>query len=166
MPITIQFEWTLEEFLEGQQLYNRQLAPALVRLNHRLAIPVGLLLLADGVAGLALGWSIPLCLLFLVFGTYLLFFRLLLAPRKLKKEFAQYPKLQRTMDFEEDKVVVRTSLGNNEIEWGSLGRFAESKRLFLLFAPPGLFWPIPKRVLSAEEVRQFRQLLERKLPGK
>jgi hypothetical protein len=166
MPITIQFEWTLDEFLEGQRVFNRRLAPTLVRMNHLLAIPVGILLLVDAAAGFALGWSKPLCLLFLFFGVYLLSFRLVLGPRKLKAEYARYPSLDRTMTFDEDRICVQTSLGNSQIDWSDVARFVETKNIFVLFAPPGIFWPIPKRVLSPEEIAELRELFRRKLPAK
>lgn len=164
MPIAIQFEWTLAEFLEGQRVFNRRLAPTLVRVNHLLAIPVGILLLVDAVAGFALGWSRPLCLLFLFFGVYLLAFRLVIAPRKLKAEYARYPHLDRTMTFDDDGISIRTSAGSSRVDWAQVARFVETPRIFLLFSPPGIFWPIPKRVLSPEEAAELRDLFRGKIP--
>jgi YcxB-like protein len=168
MPLTITFTPTADEFLKGQRIFNRFLARPLVRFNYRFAIPVGVLLIADGVAGFLLRWNIWLNSLLAVYGAYLILCRTIIGPRRLKKEFAQYPDhgSDRTMEFHDQGILFQTSLSRGEIDWARFTRFVETDQLFVLLAPPRMLYTIPKRVFSLEELSQFRQLLQRKLPGK
>jgi len=167
MPIKIKFILTADEFLACQLVFNRFLARPMARFNFRFAIPIGLLLVVDGIAGFLLRWNIGLNLFLLAFGAYIILCRIIIGPRTIKKEFTQYPDhgSDRTMEFNDEKILVQTSHGKAELDWARLTRFLETDRLFVLFAPPRMLYTIPKRVFSVEETNQFRELLQRKLPA-
>jgi hypothetical protein len=164
----IRFKVTVDEFLGGQRIFNRYLAPPSARFSYRYAVPVGVLLLADAAVGFALRWSTSVCLFLVAFGGYLIAFRTIIGPGRAMKEFAQHPDLaaDREMEFGEDKILVQTSHGKSEIDWGRFTRFVETDTLFVLFAPPRFLYTIPKRVFSSIESAQFSELLRRKLPSK
>ena len=165
MPIKIKFILTADEFLAGQVVFNRFLAPPVARFNYRFAVPVGLLLVADGVAGFLLRWQVGLNLFLLAFGAYLIVCRVIIGPRRVQKEFTQYPDhgTDRTMEFNDEKILVQTSHGKSELDWARFTRFVETDTEFVLFAPPRMLYTIPKRIFSVEETNQFRELLQRKL---
>ena len=167
MPIKIKFILTADEFFAGQVAFNRFLAPPMARFNYRFAVPVGLLLVADGAAGFLLRWHFGLNLLLLALGAYLILCRVIIGPRRVKKEFTQYPDhgSDRTMEFNDEKILVQTSHGKAEFDWARLSRFVEPDRVFVLFAPPRMLYTIPKRIFSVEETNQFRELLQRQLPA-
>jgi hypothetical protein len=167
MPIKIKFTLSADEFLAAQIAFNRFLAPPMARFNYRAAIPVALLLVADGAAGFLLRWNIGLNLFLIAFGAYLILCRVIIGPRKVKKEFTQYPDhdTDRTMEFNDEKILVQTSHGKSELDWTRLSRFIETDGLFVLFAPPRMLYTIPKRIFSIEETNQFREFLQRKLPA-
>jgi hypothetical protein len=167
MPIKIKFILTPDEFFAGQVVFNRFLAPPVARFNYRFAIPVGLLLVADGAAGFLLRWHVGLNLFLLAFGAYLILYRVIIGPRRVKKEFTQYPDhgTDRTMEFNDEKMLVQTSHGKSEIDWARFTRFVETDSLLVLSAPPRMMYTIPKRIFSMEETNQFRELLQRKLPA-
>jgi hypothetical protein len=168
MTLTLKFSSTADDFLEAQRIFNRNWAPAFARLNYRYATPVGILLLADGVAALALRWNLGLCVFLIAFGGYLILFKTVFGPRKIKKEYARYPDLsgERTMEFGEEKILVQTSLAKSEIDWARFSRFAETDQQFVLLAPPRTVFMIPRRALSSDECGQLRGLLRRKLTVK
>ena len=167
MPIKIKFVLTADEFFAGQVVFNRFLAAPMARFNYRFAVPVGLLLFADGAAGFLLRWHVGLNLFLLAFGAYLILCRVIIGPRRVKKEFTQYPDhgTDRSMEFNDEKMLVQTSHGKAELDWTRFTRFVETDRVFVVFAPPRMLYTIPKRIFSAEETNQFRELLQRKLPA-
>jgi hypothetical protein len=168
MLLTLKFRLTADEFLEGQRVFNRLLAPTFARFNYRYGIAVGVLLLAEGVVAFALRWNIGLSVLLVVFGAYLILCRVVLGPRRLKREFAQYRDFARDQiwEFGEEKILVQTSHTKSEVDWARFTRFVETDKIFLLCVPPRFLHIIPKRVFSPSESDQFRKLLRRKLPGK
>lgn len=171
-PLTVKFTLSADEALGGQRMYYRFFASAWQRFNYRYLAAIGVLLLLGGANLIALQWLFRLNLslwlnLFLVFyGAYLILWRTVIWPRKIKKEFAKYP------GFDEDRVVIftdgkisgQTSHSKTEMDWSRYARFVETDNLFVLFAPPRAMSTIPKRVLSAGETDQLRDLLQRKLP--
>jgi hypothetical protein len=167
MPLTLQFTLTTDEFMSGQRVFNRLLAPPMARFNYRYAVSVGVLLMVEGAVSLALRWNSLLSLFVFVFGAYLVLFRTIIGPGRAKKEFTQYPAFfaDRTMEFREDKILVQTAHGKSETDWARFTRFVETDKLFVLFAPPRFLYMIPKRVVSSNDFDRFRAVLRRKLPG-
>ena len=167
MSLTLKFALTADEFLAGQRVFNKSLARTVERLNYRYAIPVGVLLVAEGLLGCVLRWNIGLCVFLLVFGGYLISSVSFFWPRRMKREFAQYPDhlAEKTVEFDEEKIVTQTSHGKSETDWKRFGRYLETDKLFVLFARPRFLFVVPKRVVPPNELDQFQELLRRKLPN-
>lgn len=137
----------------------------MARFNYRYAVPVGVMPLGERAVSFALRWNPALSLVVVGFGAYLILFRTLIGPGRVKQEFAQYPAGDREMEFGEERILVQTSHGKSEFDWTRFTRFVETDKLFVLFAPSRFLYTIPKRVLSPGESSQFSELLRRKLPG-
>lgn len=114
---------------------------------------------------LGLNLSLWLNLFLVVYGAYLILWRTVIWPRKIKKEFSKYPGFDedRVVIFTDDKISGQTSHAKTEMDWSRYARFVETDNLFVLFAAPRAMSTIPKRVLSAGETDQLRALLRRKL---
>ena len=135
---------------------------------YRHAFLIGAVLVAEGIVGFALKWNALPCVLFIAFGLYVMAYVALIGPRRIKKEFAQYPDhaSEKVMEFSEEKILVQTSHGKSEMEWARFSRFIETDKLFVLFAPPRFLITLPKRAIIPNEFDQLHELLKRKLPTK
>jgi len=164
-PLTLNFTLTVDEFLAGQKLFNKFFARPTARFAYRYAIPIGVLLLIEGLLGFAFRWNALLCLLLALWGGCLILSRAIFGPNRIKKEFAQYPDhaAGRNIEFLDEKILVQTSHGKSEMKWERFTRFTETDKLFVLFAPPRFLLTLPKRTFSADQADQLRQLLLRKL---
>ncbi len=167
MPLVVSFTLTVDEFLGGQRLFNQLFARPSARFCYRHAISIGVLLLIEALVCFAFRWSTLLCLLLVLWGVSLILNRTILGPNRVKKEFAQYPDhaTGRDMEFAEERILVQTSHGKSEMNWERFSRFAETDKLFVLFAPPRFLITLPKRAFSANQVEQLREILSRKLPN-
>ena len=58
---------------------------------------------------------------------------------------------------------VASSRADSKYDWSAFLRYAETKSLFLVYQAPRVFNIFPKRAFAAEEVDEFRRLLDRKL---
>jgi YcxB-like protein len=163
--LMVKFTLTANEFLEGQRSFGRSLAPTTSRFWYWFQIPLGILLLAEGIVGFASGGNVGLRLFFIVFGAYLVLDWAFLAPRRVKKEFTRYPDLSgdRMFEFREEKLLVQTSHGKSEMAWSRFSRFAETDSLFVRLAPPRFIYSIPKRVFAPGDCDHLRSLLRLKL---
>jgi hypothetical protein len=168
MPPELKFTETAEEYWGAQRVFNQFFARPFARFMYRYAIPIGLLLLAEGALGFFLGESIGLSIFVVVLGGYVISSVTIFGPRRIKKEFAQYPDRgsERVMTLGEENIFVQTSHGKSEMAWERFSRFVETDKLFVLLAPPRFLLTIPKRVVPATELDQLRELLRRKLPVK
>ncbi|MBZ5599867.1 MAG: YcxB family protein [Acidobacteriia bacterium] len=162
----INYQLTASEFMEGQRVFCRTLTSRMSRFNYRYAVPVGLLLIADGIALLLTQLNLALALVLLVWGLWMIVSRTLLWPLRMKKEYAQYPDFDRSMEFSEQGFTTHTIHGGGELRWSRLTRFVETEKLFVLFAPPRMMYMVPKRALSSGETDQFRELLRQHVPTK
>jgi YcxB-like protein len=168
MSLTVKFTPTVDEFLDGQRVYNRFLATSLVRFNYRFYVPVGVFAVSVAAVCLILRLDVGIAFFLLILGGYLISKPTIFWPRKMKKEFAQYPdhKSDKVMEFSEEQIIVQTSHGKSEIAWERFIRFVETDKLFVLYAPPRFLLTVPKRVVPPTESDQFRDLLRRKLAEK
>ncbi|SRR6266478_761522 len=168
MRLTARFIPTADEFLGGQIAYNRFLERKAARFLYRYAYLIGAVFVTQGIVGFALNWNLVVSLLFAFYGLYTISYAAFLAPRKIKKEFAQYPDRasEKIMEFNEEAVLLQTSHGKSEMHWARFSRFVETEKLFVLLAPPRFLVTIPKRAIAPNESDQLRELLKRKLPNK
>ena len=160
----VDFTLTGDEFLEGQRVFNRQLASKLARFNYRFATPVAVLLILDGVVFLVLA-KVAIGLVLALWGAWTLANRKVLWPRRMRKEYTQYPDMQRSMEFGDGGLAIQTSHGKSELLWSRMTRFVETEKVFVLFAPPRFLYTVPKRVFSVTELHEFRQLVQRNVPA-
>jgi YcxB-like protein len=164
------FEYTLspEEFLEGQRVFCDSLTRGWTRLNYKAMIPVGVLLLAEGAAAIAWKWDKTAQILLPALGAYQLLNRFILWPRKIRREYKQYPDhfASRSVEFDENGVVAKTSHGRGDMVWARFSKFVETDRVFVLLAPSRFLYTLPKRVIPPETMDEFRNLLSRKLAGR
>jgi YcxB-like protein len=159
----VSYKLSQEEFLEGQRAYCSRLASKLVRFSFRFAVPVAVLLLADGIAVFVLHLNSVIALILAVWGVWMLINRTVIWPIRMKKEYAQYPDMERTMEFGDEGMAAQTNFGKSELRWSRLTRFAETDGLFVLFAPPRFLYTVPKRAFAAGELDAFRRLLQQKI---
>ena len=68
-----------------------------------------------------------------------------------------------TIDFEPNLVRTASASTRSEIEWSAIRRFSEDNRTLLLYLAPAKYIAIPKRVCTAEQVRELRALFETKI---
>jgi hypothetical protein len=167
-PLTAKFTLTADEYLEGQRIYCRSFTPTMARLFFRFLVPAGIVLLGAGALGFALRWNTGFSLFVAVFGVYLIFGSAVILPRLIKKEHGQCPDHadERIFEFHTEKILVQTAHVKSETAWTYFTRFAETKKAFVLFAPPRVIYPIPKRAFTPGGADQFRSLLREKFPGK
>jgi hypothetical protein len=141
-PILLRLKFTLtaDEFLGGQRVFNRLLARPIARFNYRYTVPVGLLLLGEGAVSFALRWNPGMSLVVFCFGAYLILFRALIAPSRLKKEFAQYPDLagDREMEFGEEKILVSDVTWEKRDRLDALYSLRRNRQAFCTFRAASL----------------------------
>jgi hypothetical protein len=56
-------------------------------------------------------------------------------------------------------IAARFATGNSQLEWRAFTRYRETNRMFLLFSGSERWTFVPKRVMSSEQVQEFRRLL-------
>ncbi len=168
MSLTAKFTPTVEEFLDGQRIYNKSLAPSHIRFNYRFYIPAGVFAVSVAGVGFVMRSNVGISFFLLILGGYLISVPTIFWPRRMKKEFAQYPdnKSDKVMEFSEEQIVVQTSHGKSEMPWERFISFVETDKLFVLFALPRFLLTVPKRAVPQNESGQFRGLLKRKLAQK
>lgn len=165
--LAVRFRMSPEEYLGAQRVFCRYFASAYARFNYRYPVPVGILLLVDAALVFALLANIWLCLFLAVFGAYLILWKTIVGPWRLKRQFSKSAELtnDQTLAFAEKEIAIQTLHSRGEIEWGRFARFIETDALFVVFGKPRTLLIVPKRVFSAGEIDRFRDLLKRKLPG-
>lgn len=127
-------------------------------------VPLGVLLLVEGVIAVVWKWDMTAQIILPALGAYYLLNRFILWPRKIRREYEQYPDhLSRSIEFDENGVVAVTSHGRGEMIWARFSKFVENDKVFVLLAPPRFLYTIPKRVMSPETMDKFRRLLAQKL---
>jgi hypothetical protein len=166
MPLTARFTETVDEYRGGQIVFSRFFSRNPARLIYRHAYLIGSFLVAGGIVGFGLKWNLGFCILLAAVGCYLMLSATVLGPRRVKRDFAQYPDhgSEKVMEFSEEKLLVHSSHGKSEMDWARFSRFIETEKLFVLFAPPRFLLTVPKRAIVPNDSDQLRELLKRKLP--
>jgi len=149
--------------MESQRVFCGRLASKYVRFNYRFAVPVGLLLAVEGVVLLSFQLNYGVGALLFAWGLWMIVSRLIFWPIRMKKEYEQYPDLERTMEFREEGLTAQTSYGKGEVQWTRFTRFAETENVVVLLALPRSLYTVPKRAFTADELEQFRRLLQQKI---
>jgi hypothetical protein len=68
--------------------------------------------------------------------------------------------------FDDRGCVVTFATGESRLDWNAYTKCKETGTSFLLFFSPHRYALIPKRVMSAEQIEEFRGLLKTKIPGR
>jgi hypothetical protein len=68
-----------------------------------------------------------------------------------------------TLDVSDEGFRTKTQFSDSNIGWGAIIGFVEMKTIFALFPSPRIFYPVPKRAFTPEQLAEFRQLLEQKI---
>lgn len=86
---------------------------------------------------------------------------LLLLPRKAARLFRQnrLQALEHRFTWNNEGAAYQTDKAYTRIEWGDYHRTCEGRRTFLLFVNDQLYQFVPKRVLTAAQIEEFRALL-------
>lgn len=68
-----------------------------------------------------------------------------------------------TMEVDHDSIFLSSERGEGRTKWSSYEKWQESRRVFLLYTQPKLFYVVPKHALGPEKTDVFRQLLQEKI---
>jgi hypothetical protein len=165
MSMHLEYTLSAEEFYEGQRLFCGSLARGWVRFNYKAMMPLGILLLIEGAIAIVWKWDWWAQVILPILGAYYLLNRLVLWPRRIRREYEQYPDhfASRSIEFDENGIVAVTSHGRGEMIWARFSKFVETETVFVLLAPPRFLYTMPKRAIPPEMMEEFRHLLLRKL---
>jgi hypothetical protein len=117
-----------------------------------------------GIVGAIVTRGEGLFLLLSVIGIYFLY-----RDFALRRHFrARYKADQRykhdfSSEISEDGIRVITPFEDSQMKWGSVVRYLESDKIFLLFHAALIFTIIPKRAFTSGEADAFRDLLRRNI---
>ncbi len=163
--IHLEYVLSKEEFLEGQRTFCSSLASRWMRFNYKGMIPIGVLLIIEAIIVLSWGSNIILGVSVLALGAYFVAQRLVIWPRKMRREFDQYPDhgSTRTLQLDQTGIVAATSHGAGTMIWSRFSKFVETERVFVLLAPPRFLYTIPKRSIPPETMDRLRAFLNQKL---
>jgi len=151
--------------MEGQRTFCSLLGSRWVRFNYKGMIPIGVLLIIEAIIVLSWGSSNVLGVSVLALGAYFVAQRLVLWPRKMRREFDQYPDHDstRTLQLDQAGIVATTSHGSGTMLWSRFSKFAETDRVVVLLAPPRFLYTIPKRSVPPEKLDQLKAFLNQRL---
>ncbi|HKF57944.1 MAG TPA: YcxB family protein [Blastocatellia bacterium] len=166
MNLTLDFEYTFEDYLEASKAHGKR-RPWLTLSWYFIA---AVFTLAAGVTAVAAiqreGTSVSvvevLVPAFFLFVTSPFFFRLMARQR-----WKQQPQLQARINYEitPDLVRVATKAATSEMKWASFIRLVETKNVFLLYPNKLIFHIIPKRAFAdSDELASFRELATSRIP--
>jgi hypothetical protein len=170
-PITIQFTYSADDYVEGSRAAAAYFVPSRRRVSWSAAYALtaggviggpwiilsnprdrSALLVGSAVFGLGLWYSYALCVHFwrVYFGR--------------RREFLRTETLQGNREMQFDEVNHRTVAPKfaYDASWDCYKSFVETPNLIVLSQPPG-FAMIPKRAFSVEQLPVFRELLSRKV---
>jgi len=159
-PISLEFDNRLDEHLHADRLlYSRGV---LAKVDKGVAA----LLLAAGVAGVALAGVRWWTLVFFPLSVAEWFNLLSIRPLQIRSAFRSNPKFKEryTLVFGEEEIHFRTATVDSHLKWDHYGSWMESDRIFLLVYGRRMYTVVPKRAFSdATRLEEFRQFLGNKL---
>ena len=175
----INYILTEDEFIDAQKLYRATSLPLFRRILQKSLPWIGAVLL--GAWTLRMFWWWPAHYMSQV-GPYTLprfawdisgfvgIMLVLYGPSQdlaASKQYIEEPGFQCpvTMHFSEENVRVESETINSEVSWNSFTHCVASESLFLLYLSRKRFFIIPKRVFTADQVAEFCQLLQKKVPS-
>jgi hypothetical protein len=161
---TFTWQYTPEMYAEAQEAFMRAV-PLHRRVRVGLAVIGALVLVTSLCVGVLTGQWRPV-LPGIIFATALLLIRFVFIPFSHKRQFRSQPLLANTMrvSVAEERLNVATSVGEGSVSWEAFRYWRESANLVvLIYKGERIFYALPKAELSADDARQLRALIERKL---
>lgn len=157
---------TADDYLQAQRLHIRPRLRFLV-IGLVVAALFVLALAHSAIAALrGSGSAVTPVLLILCF-SYLALLYFVLLPLQARRIYRQQKTLHVAQTFlvDESGLGVRSELGVATLPWHMLHRWKENRHLFLVYHAPNLFTPLPKRLLSPEQVLSLQGVLVTHLRG-
>jgi hypothetical protein len=68
-----------------------------------------------------------------------------------------------TLEVSEEGFHTKSQFSDSNIGWGAIVGFVEMKTIFAIFPAPRIFYPIPKRAFTPDQLTEFRQLLKQNI---
>ena len=163
----IAYTLTFQEFLEGQRVHeNRCTKTRVLRFLNWWFFPLlGLVLVLGSIMLWREGSPWVTVIVVFVYGLFLVCYRLLLVGRAKNK----YVNTRRgngsvLLDISEDQIVVEwPEFGKSVANWSAIKKFREDEKVLLLYVAPAIFFTVPKRAMSPEQVSELLFLLNKKL---
>ncbi|MDR3726015.1 MAG: YcxB family protein [Terracidiphilus sp.] len=166
MPLQIQFQLSLDDYLAAQRLHEKRgLWPRFISiLNNYLYPLMGLLSFACGLLLIGRRASTGSVLILFVCGIILL-----CCPLYIRMRLKRCYKRTRsgngecTLNLDEEFIRIDGEYTHGEIGWKAVKSFRENEKLFLLYTAPAMFIAIPKRACSEAQVNELRTILQQKV---
>lgn len=163
----IAYTLTFQEFLEGQRVHeNRCTKTRGLRFLNWWFFPVlGLVLVLGSIMLWREGSPWATVIVVFVYGLFLICYRLLLLGRAKSK----YINTRRgdgsvLLQVEEDEIVAEwPECARSVAKWSAIKKFRENEKVLLIYIAPAIFYVIPKRALSREQLSELLFLLNKKL---
>jgi YcxB-like protein len=163
----IAYTLTFLEFLEGQRVHeNRSAKARVLRFLNWWFFPVlGLVLVLGSIVLWREGSPWLTVIVVFLYGLFLVCYRLLLLGRAKSK----YTNTRRgdgsvLIQLEEDEIVAEwPECARSVAQWTAIKKFREDEKVLLIYVAPAIFFIVPKRALSPEQLSELLFLLNRKL---
>lgn len=162
--MTIDFQFTLDDYRNAFRAHYRKGASVLMRWTLRLCLVVGIFFLLVGILFVVTGQRAPnLAIPPFLFGAFWIWMGMGGTYQfSAKRQFDKNPALRqpRRIDFADDCVKTDAGITSSQASWQAYLRSVETKDCFLLDTSPACFSIVPKRVLQPTEVDELRLLLK------
>ena len=78
-----------------------------------------------------------------------------------RQQFRKIRALQLPMQISvtDSEISYTSPNGQSKSLWAAIEAWRESKNIFMFYTQPNLFYVLPKRVMNADEITAFRELL-------
>ena len=163
----IAYTLTFQEFLEGQRVHeSRSVKTRVLRFLNWWFFPLlGLVLVLGSIMLWHEGSPWVTVIVVFLYGLFLVSYRLLLVGRAKSK----YVNTRRgngsvLLNVEEDEIVAEwPEFARSVAKWSAIKKFREDEKVLLIYMAPAIFFIVPKRALSPEQLSELLFVLNRKL---
>ena len=163
----IAYTLTFQEYLEGQRVHeNRCTKTRVLRFLNWWFFPLlGLVLVLGSIVLWREGSPWVTVIVVFVYGLFLVCYRLLLLGRAKSK----YINTRRgdgsvLVDLGENQIVVQwPDTAMTVATWAAAKDFRENEKVLLIYIAPAIFYVLPKRALSRDQLSELLVLLNKKL---
>ena len=157
----IQFQCTFADYREALQFLLKR------TVGYYVLIVLGI---ASVLIGSFIAYKIDFGggLLLQLVGIVWLSWPVIIRPSWVRRDFRKHPNFSvpQVVNFDDEGLHVISDIAEGTAKWPAFTRFHETPSPFMLHLGARLFRVIPKRALSASQLEELRQLLQRKIPNK